>query len=106
MDKTERRRNELRLTEQLVLALPLRTCISSRIGILTLCLDWITVLLARRGGESGALTGCPRNWGEGQYAPGDTVPERLEKDARGGGKNWGIIRIRCRRGSGTRRVMN
>ena len=45
-------------------------------------------------------------WWDRKYASLDTELERLEKDARGGGKNWGIIRIRCHRGSGTRRVMN
>jgi hypothetical protein len=42
-------------------------------------------------------------WWYRKYAPGDTVLERLEKEARKGRKGLcGPIRSRCRRGSGER----
>ena len=44
-------------------------------------------------------------WWYRKYAPGDTVLEGLEKEAREAGKACGLIRSRCRRGSGGRRAV-
>ena len=41
-------------------------------------------------------------WWYRKYAPGDTVLEGLENEAREAGKGCGLIRSRCRRGSGGR----